>query len=275
VTSAASAYSDAELDRLPKFAFWMPLEKSFVEKATGRRIIQGLASTPDLDAQGEVVLQKGIDFSPLLERGYINWNHQNDPASVIGVPLTAHITKSESHAPSLFVKACLYEGVQKADDAWNLARVLAKSREQGLPHRQLGWSVEGGTLQRANNFIARSVVRLLALTHEPVNYATFAELAKSLAAAGELGEWDGERLDKSASLDGATPLLLQNLAGGKKSAAEVCMALFGKKADNCQYEMGHFKKGRVGMFEHLVKCQGWPLGEAQTVVIGLHKSLTA
>lgn len=268
-----TTYTEAYLDTLPKMGIWMPLSKSFVEKTSGRRIIQGVSSTPELDAQGEVVLQKGIDFGPLLERGYINWNHHDDPASVIGVPLAAHITKSNAR-PAMFVKAALYEGVPKADDAWRLMQVMEKSRADGFPERQLGWSVEGGVLERSGNFIAKSVVRMLALTHEPVNYSTFAELAKSMAAAHSLGNASAEDLEKSATLGSDSPMLLQNLAGaGKKSMNEVCTALFGERPDECQYERGRFKKGRVGMFEHLVKCQHWPIGEARDVVIGLHKSL--
>lgn len=267
---AGTQYDSAFLDSLQPLAVWMPLSKSYTDKTTGRRMLSGLASTPDLDAQGEVVLQSGIDFGPLLERGYVNWNHQDDPAAVIGVPLEARITKSEAQ-PAMFVRACLYEGVPKADAAWNLMQVMEKSAEQGLPERRLGWSVEGGILARHNNFVAKSVVRMLALTHEPVNYNTFAELAKSMAGASGRAE---DLMVKGATLGSDSPLLLQNLAGGKKSAREVCLALFGKDPDECQTELGRFKKGRVGMFTHLVYHQNWPIVEASNLVRGLHKSLT-
>ena len=58
------------------------LEKS----ADGEWKVHGLASTNGIDKQGETIIQKGIDLSPVDEgRGILNWDHDNSPENIIGV----------------------------------------------------------------------------------------------------------------------------------------------------------------------------------------------
>ena len=46
--------------------------------------IKGVASTPDLDRDGEKVMQDGLDISYFLERGFFNWDHDN--SKIVGYP---------------------------------------------------------------------------------------------------------------------------------------------------------------------------------------------
>lgn len=256
-----ATYTESELNDLEPIQFFMPFVKSMTEEGKTSRLVSGIASTEDLDVQNERVIQDGMDFQPLLERGFINWNHQVGPENIIGQPMDARISKAQGKS-CLYVKGYLYEGHARADSAWSLLQTLEKARASGTSDRRLGWSVEGGVLERRGNNIAKSVVRQLALTHEPVNFGTFAQLAKSIAMA------------KAGTLSTDAPLLLQNLAGTKRKASQVRLALFGKQADDCQTELGRFKKGRIGMFEHLVTCEGWDIEDAKDVLIGLFKSLS-
>jgi hypothetical protein len=262
-----ATYTDSELNALEPCTFWMPagLSKSVAGSGSGgKRLIEGIASTEDLDAQNERVLQEGIDFEPLLRSGFLNFNHSPGPENLIGQPLEARLVRQKDGKSALFVKGMLFTGQPRADAAWNLMNVLEKARAEGLSDRRLGWSVEGGVLERRGNLIARSVVRQLALTHEPVAYGTFADLAKSLAAASNPGSSTGS----------AAPLLLQNLQGGRQTRAQVCLALYGKEPDKCQDQIGRFKKGRGGMLEHLVLHQGWDTTEARDFLIDLFTTAT-
>lgn len=263
-------YTEAELDALEPVKFFVPFVKALtVEQLPAnapKRIIAGIASTEDRDVQNETVLQAGMDFQPLLERGFINWNHQAGPENIIGQPVDARIVKSRGKS-AFYVKGELFEGHARADAAWSLLQTLEKARASGQSDRRLGWSVEGGVLERRGNQIAKSVVRQLALTHEPVNYGTFAQLAKSMALANA-------DLSKAEATSAVTPLLLQNMAGTRRKASMVRQALFGEQPDDCQVELGRFKKGRIGMFEHLVSCEGWAIEDARDTVLGLFKSLT-
>ena len=45
---------------------------------------QGICSTEDKDIEGEVLIQKGLDFVPFMEHGEFNWNHI--PFAMVGVP---------------------------------------------------------------------------------------------------------------------------------------------------------------------------------------------
>lgn len=238
--------------------FWMPVTIAKSESAAAKkRIIQGIASTEDVDAQGESVLQNGIDFAPLLKDGFINADHQPGFENIIGQPLDAKIAHVDNGKPALWVKAVLFEGVPRADAAWSLLNSLEKGRAEGTTTRRLGWSVEGAVLERRGNLIAKSVVRHVALTHQPVAYGTFADLAKSLVKAQTVAA-------SSAATD--APLLLQNLAGGKKSARQVCLALFGENTDRCEQVHKGFRKSRADFVDHLVVCMGWPTDVARTFV---------
>jgi hypothetical protein len=242
------------------FSFWVPMSiAKSASAAEKKRIIQGIASTEDVDAQGESVLQQGIDFGPLLKDGFINSDHAAGFENLIGQPLEAHIT-NVAGKPALFVKGVLFDGVPRADAAWALLNSLEKGRAEGTTTRRLGWSVEGAVLERRGNLIAKSVVRHVALTHQPVAYGTFADLAKSLVKAQAVA---------ASSVATSSPLLLQNLAGGRKSAREVCLALFGENSSKCAEIHKGFKKSRVDFVDHLVLCMGWPTDGARTFVTAM------
>src|SRR3954465_2440641 len=73
------------------FQVWMPLEPLSKGIADGHaRPIQGFATTDDLDLQQEVIVQNGIDVGPLLEKGFIDWDHKGNlgPQYIIGEPVS-------------------------------------------------------------------------------------------------------------------------------------------------------------------------------------------
>lgn len=147
------------------------------EKGKERRI-SGIISTEHRDQQNEVVLQRGLDFSPFLAHGWLNDNHSRDTAGVIGYPLKVERTTVDGK-PATRMEGYLLQDYKPADDIWKLANALQKT------NRRLGFSIEGKVRRRAGGTgktIAEAVVRNVAVTNCPVNAKTGLDvLAKSFA----------------------------------------------------------------------------------------------
>ncbi len=199
-------------------------------------VIEGVASTEDPDLQNEVVVQEGMDLGPLMEEGYINWNHMPGPENLIGEPLETRIKKG----PSLWIKGFLYPEVQRAQAVLD----LLKSQQNRPSNRRLGWSVEGKVTERAGNRVLKSLVQHMAVTHEPINTNTWADLGKSRVY---LTTWDS--FVKSMTTGTAAPLRMQNLDDG------ISPLLFASCPNGC-INNGRFKSGVKGAYEHLTKCHG-------------------
>jgi len=142
------------------------------EKATGR-FIQGYASTPAWDSDGESVIKSGLDITYYVNQGWLNWMHNNSPNHVIGIPVYSKIDHK-----GFFTKGMLFNN-DMATHVWNLANEL---KELGHP-RRLGYSIEGKVLARSainKSKIVKAKVTNVAVTHIPVNTeATFEVVAKS------------------------------------------------------------------------------------------------
>jgi hypothetical protein len=173
---------DDEADRIPEGA---------------QRIIEGPASTPSRDMQGEIVEPSGLDLSYFKRHGRINWDHGRNPRDIIGQPVRWRVTPDE-----FYLYALLYNGVEKADDSWKLFEAGAT----------LAWSVEGKVLERAKGEptrVVRAYVINVALTPNPVCQDTFASMAKSLDAAAD-------ELSKTLSTTSGGVLIPQSLEGDGK-----------------------------------------------------------
>ena len=191
------------------FQLFAPL--SFFEKASeapGRRKrIGGIISTEKLDKQGEIVIQKGLDFTPFLEHGWFNDNHKKGTDDVLGYPdpkSLRRVQKGERLPDGNIAPAnCTWaEGylldTERARNIWELGKAL----EKGGGDRRLGYSIEGNVQKRTGpnrKTIAKALVRHVAITNVPVGMDTRLEcLAKSLEAIQE-----GEDVDKALTATGA------------------------------------------------------------------------
>jgi len=141
-------------------------------KATGR-FIQGYASTPAWDSDGESIVKSGLDISYYVNQGWLNWMHNNSPNHVIGIPVYSKI----DHI-GFFTKGMLFNN-DMATHVWNLATEL---KSLGHP-RKLGYSIEGKVVARSainKSKIVKAKVTNVAVTHIPVNTeATFEAVTKS------------------------------------------------------------------------------------------------
>lgn len=141
-------------------------------KATGR-FIQGYASTPGWDSDGESIVKSGLDISYYVNQGWLNWMHNNSPNHVIGIPVYSKI----DHV-GFFTKGMLFNN-EMATHVWSLATEL---KSLGHP-RRLGYSIEGKVVARSainKSKIIKAKVTNVAVTHIPVNTeATFEAVSKS------------------------------------------------------------------------------------------------
>jgi hypothetical protein len=290
----------------------MELKKSQVmERAHGApmRLIDGLAATQDLDQQNEELILDGIDFSPYLQAGWVNWNHQEGPQFLLGKPLEACI-KSVGGKRGLYNRVHLLDGYPGADAVWNLIEALEKS---GWTDRRLGFSVQGGVTHRMQNRLLKSVVRHMAVTHEPVNAATFAQLCKSMTTGtgpgllvgppspavyplytpplGPAHRGNGDALlvpgvgiagtapvgVVTPTLNGAGHPTLDHLALRMQGTSpDLTSILWGDCANpevSCYNPAtGQFHAGRSGALHHLVVCKSMAVTPAKEFLLKLVKS---
>lgn len=163
-----------------KFEFFVPAAIVKAEKGSKKdekRYISGICSTEDRDLQGEIVVQKGLDFSYFIRSGFINNNHLTGPENLVGQPLEAKITSE-----GMWMKGYLFSNHPVADHWW----MLLNSMEASGSNRKIGFSIQGKVQRREGNKITKCWVSEVAITHQPVCQNTFVDIAKSLAAQ----EWD-------------------------------------------------------------------------------------
>jgi len=214
------------------FEFEVPV--SFFEKADApkgqQRRIGGIISTESPDRQGEIVLQKGLDFSDFVKNGWFNDNHDKATDGIVGYPEEVQFFQKgqvlpngqRAHVDGHWAEGYMLEGHDRADRLWKLGKAL-----QGTG-RSLGYSVEGSIHRRigpktvfqksakgkgkwVGNTIARATVRNVAVTNCPVNTETgLAVLAKSLQVADEMNAEDFEKrletLEKALAMGSATSI---------------------------------------------------------------------
>lgn len=154
-----------------EFTIWQPSCVEIVKGSsdTDRRI-GGFCSTEHLDRQGEVVLQRGLDFDEFVQYGYYNDNHSQATSAVVGVPEKAEYVDGNGW----YTEGHLLKGFPRADEIWSLAKSLEGTK------RKLGFSIEGKVLERRDNYITKAKIRNVAVTNSPVNTnCTWSALAKS------------------------------------------------------------------------------------------------
>lgn len=191
---------------IDKFTFWCPLDiqKAVIDPETGQEVMRlgGIASTSDEDSDGEFLDPKGFDIRPLINSGMVNWHHQakGQPATIIGEP-----TKAEIRPEGLYIETDLYPSSQIARDVWELAQTLEKDSKT----RRLGYSIEGKVVKRKSNDkkspdykrIVKAIITGVAITHQPKNPKTFANIIK-----GEIDDDMEEEVEEALDTENGKPL---------------------------------------------------------------------
>lgn len=160
------------------FNFFIPVEivKAKDDKGKMRMRMRGVASTGDVDDDGETLEASGFDLDMFKKSGFVNWHHQSakDPLAIIGEPIPdgTLIKNNEFH-----IEADLYPESEMAQKAYKLQEILEKSGSK----RRLGWSIEGKALERDSvnpKRVKKARITGVALTMSPKNANTFANIVK-------------------------------------------------------------------------------------------------
>lgn len=198
------------------FSCWVPAQQIIVkggEKGadkSGKRWIQGIASTDGRDLQGEIIDQGGIDFSYFLDHGYFNDDHKS---TKVGQPTEAKLTKNGLWVKGFLFKTPNGEAPSKADEYWSLMNQLSESGS----NRKVGFSIQGKVLRREGKTIKKCWIQEIAITTQPVNTATWAEIAKSLSAQKWDMVKDDDKTDTEKAMTAAgSPLVPESLEGKQK-----------------------------------------------------------
>lgn len=170
------------IDKSSNFRVYLPLTLDKAGDTENGWKIKGLASTEDVDLQGEVVKQNGLDISPIKQgRGWINYNHSNDPEDMVGKLDGADLTNK-----GLFVEGYLFKKHKKAQNLYAIMNSLEDKDQHALK-----LSIEGQILKRTgknNKVIASAKVDKVAMTFDPINTNTYVELCKAITDKNK--EWN-------------------------------------------------------------------------------------
>lgn len=160
------------------FKFVIPAEIS--KGKDGEWKVAGMASTSSVDRQGEVIIPEGIDATPIAKgKGFFNWDHDNSPENTVGV-----LDSYKKGSGGMYVEGRLFKNHTRAKAIYEIMSSLNKG-DTG----RVGMSVEGKVIERDPtnpSIIRRCLIKNVALTMNPVNQDTFADIVKSMAGDAEM-----------------------------------------------------------------------------------------
>lgn len=165
---------------MDSFKFVIPAELS--KSTDGEWRVVGLASTSSVDRQGEVIVPTGIDATPIAKgKGFFNFDHDNSPENTIGT-----LDGYKKTDNGLYVEGRLFKNHTRAKAVYEIMSSLNKG-DRG----RVGLSVEGKVIERDSknpSIIKRCLIKNVAITMNPVNQDTYADIVKSMSS----GEVDFE-----------------------------------------------------------------------------------
>jgi len=152
------------------FRLWSPF--NIVEKGdsdtTRRGRIEGIASSEAMDADKEIVVQKGLDWTWFLTKGFVSLEHPLGVNNIVGEPVeVSPITLDGVEATKLTCDLLLDDPAAKS--IYDKARTLKKADS----NRRLGFSIEGRVLDRDGDTINKAEVVSVAISAVPKNPLTW------------------------------------------------------------------------------------------------------
>lgn len=155
------------------FKFVIPAE--ITKSKDGEWRVAGLASTSAVDRQGEIIIPEGIDATPIEKgKGFFNWDHDNSPENTVGV-----LDTYKKGSGGMYVEGRLFKNHSRAKAVYEIMTSLNKG-DTG----RIGMSVEGKIIERDPvnpSIIRRCLIKNVALTMNPVNQDTYADIVKSMS----------------------------------------------------------------------------------------------
>ena len=212
------------LENNDTYHLWVPIEDADLMKSVevdenGDWIVRGVMTSDDKDEENDVISPEGMDCSYFLEKGWIKYEHGNNPNQFIGEPIAVKVGRFkhptlDKSVNGVYVEGRLYRNRELAKQAVQTIEDLQKSNTK----RRMGWSIEGSVRERCRKTgkIVKSVLRNVVLTMNPVNTMTWVELAKSFAKNHELTI--DMPMDKSLDTGEMAEVTPQSVEGGSKKA---------------------------------------------------------
>lgn len=192
---------------------WLPARALAKSAHGGAMCIGGMATLDDtIDLDQQLLQHTGVidSLSYLKKFGSVNWNHGDGPDDHLGAITHAEIRKSQGRR-GLYIRAKLNPKSPKAVRAYSLMEGGAR----------FGFSVQGVTLKLRKathdgfpvEKIDEAFVSQVALTPEPKNYHTFAEIIKSLSGGAITKALTAGAGTDHAQFSGGRSVTQENMGG--------------------------------------------------------------
>lgn len=136
--------------------------------------LDGLASTPKYDVDGQSLKPSGFELSYFKKSGFINWNHQGNlsPNSIIGEPKEMRVDDEK-----FFLKSKLYSWSNLAKSVYETALNL---ENDPTTDRTLAYSLEGIPLDMDGNVVSKLLITGCAVCIAPKNNDSYAKICKGI-----------------------------------------------------------------------------------------------
>jgi hypothetical protein len=232
------------------------------DESKGKLWFCGIASTEDIDLQGETLLADGLDFSYFIEHGWFNDEHSDSASDGLGKPTKIDII-DEDGEKKVYLEGYLYDTPSNK----RLHDLMIAVEAAG--DNTIGFSVFGAAQKRQGpngKIVAKAWIKNIAITLNPVNTKTYARaMKKSVQDAWDvISKAMGDEAPVSAGMEAGYPVPTY-LGGGKASPLFKQDLLSGKSADK--------KAGRKKMKQIFKKAE-WD-AMSDEVQKGIKDSLTA
>tara|TARA_R110002110_G_scaffold52496_2_gene152749 strand:- start:1964 stop:2665 length:702 start_codon:yes stop_codon:yes gene_type:complete len=156
-----------------------------------------IASTEQRDLDGELIIQKGLEWGLFEKRGWFNEEHKGGYEFAIGEPTDVQACMHKG-VPATRVEGFLYLDDPLGKKAYNKAKMLQKSSDT----RRLGGSIEGPVIER--DPIDRTIVRRALVTNVAITcYGKAPDTEMIVKACKHLGVSDELLAQMLLKSDGA------------------------------------------------------------------------
>lgn len=197
-------------------------------------ICDGVFGSSHIDSSGESIDVEGANIESLGgPESIVNWEHQSkeSPSQVIGkVTFAKKLFKRSDCSndrerywwdkvkkPMIYGKVELFDGVGHAGAKDAAAILRYDNRDKGKRVRNtLGFSVEGGTMQKKGMSVTKSIIRDIAITVKPCNKISNLEIVDDITKRKDLYKHETPNIP-SLSKGGMREFLLENLNKSEKS----------------------------------------------------------
>jgi len=182
-----------------RFNFWVPITKAR-QGSDGAWVISGPLSEPGEDLQGETMdmagLREGLEVYQTLGRN-VDWEHlyraTKNPKYLIGKGIDVYDAPHPKTGKSVpWMNTKLFKNKEIAREAIKHLQAIEEEGEAGTVG--LGYSVEGGAIQKSGTHIVKPIITMVTVTPQPVvssNAGTISRVVKGLAD-WERGDGDEE-----------------------------------------------------------------------------------